>query len=174
MAAGAAAGHGGASTDVAPPPKPEFVDDDLKGKSEFVQAAVMARRNKLKADQNAALAAVKAREEKKKEEESDRDTAQAMLGPKLDAWRAEASGQLRDIRSLVTTLHTVLWEGANWTEVPMSKIIMAPRVRIYYLKACAVVHPDKHMTAGPERKYIAERIFEALNEAHRKFQENPV
>lgn len=50
----------------------------------------------------------------------------------------------------------------------MSELVNARKVHIKYLRACAVVHPDKNMDAGVERKYIAERVFAALNEAKKR------
>lgn len=32
-------------------------------------------------------------------------------------------GLKKDIRGLLSTLHTVLWQGAKWEEVPISKLI---------------------------------------------------
>ena len=69
---------------------------------------------------------------------------------------------------LLCTLETVLWEGAKWKSVKMSELVNARKVHIKYLRACAVVHPDKNMDAGVERKYIAERVFAALNEAKKR------
>lgn len=118
----------------------------------------------------ARLKAIADREAAAKQAEAARHTAQQTLGAKLDAWRLDSNGQLNNIRVLLCTLDTVLWEGAKWKAVKMGELVNDRKVHMKYLRACAVVHPDKNTEeqgAAFERQYIAERVFEALNEAHK-------
>ena len=115
----------------------------------------------------ARIKAISDREAKAQEEERNRHDAQQELGAKLDAWRLGSNGQMNDIRVLLCNLDSVLWEGARWKPVKMGELIDTKKVHLKYKRACAVVHPDKNMNAPFMQRYTAERIFEALNEAHK-------
>lgn len=53
-------------------------------------------------------------------------------------------GKERNIRALLSTLHTVLWEGeTRWKPVGMADLVTPDQVKRYYRKAVLVVHPDK-------------------------------
>lgn len=53
-------------------------------------------------------------------------------------------GKERNIRALMSTMHTVLWEGeTRWKPVGMSELVTPDQVKKYYRKAVLVVHPDK-------------------------------
>ncbi|NXU60076.1 GAK kinase, partial [Turnix velox] len=53
-------------------------------------------------------------------------------------------GKERNIRALISTLHTVLWEGENkWKPVSIADLVTPEQVKKYYRKAVLVVHPDK-------------------------------
>lgn len=53
-------------------------------------------------------------------------------------------GKERNIRALLSTLHTVLWEGeTKWKPVGMADLVTPDQVKKYYRKAALVVHPDK-------------------------------
>ena len=54
----------------------------------------------------------------------------------------------RNIRALLSTLHTVLWEGeSRWTPVGMADLVTPEQVKKQYRRAVLVVHPDK-VSAG--------------------------
>lgn len=59
---------------------------------------------------------------------------------RISGWRDGKEGNLR---ALLASLDTVLWDGANWTKVGMGDLIMPNKVKIVYMKAIARVHPDK-------------------------------
>lgn len=53
-------------------------------------------------------------------------------------------GKERNIRALISTLHTVLWEGeSKWKPVSMADLVTPEQVKKYYRRAVLVVHPDK-------------------------------
>lgn len=53
-------------------------------------------------------------------------------------------GKERNIRALLSTLHTVLWEGeTRWRPVNMADLVTPDQVKKFYRKAVLVVHPDK-------------------------------
>lgn len=49
----------------------------------------------------------------------------------------------RNIRALLCTLHTILWEGTRWSECGMHQLVTPADVKKMYRKACLAVHPDK-------------------------------
>ena len=55
-----------------------------------------------------------------------------------------AEGKEKNIRALLCSLHTVLWEGeSKWKEVGMHQLVTADGVKKAFRRACLVVHPDK-------------------------------
>ena len=55
-------------------------------------------------------------------------------------WRGGKEGNLR---ALLASLESVLWEGAGWKKVGMGELILAGRVKVVYMKGISKVHPDK-------------------------------
>lgn len=49
----------------------------------------------------------------------------------------------RNIRALLCSLNTVIWEGCNWTAIGMHQLLTPNDVKKMYRKACLAVHPDK-------------------------------
>ncbi|KAE8609666.1 hypothetical protein XENTR_v10011874 [Xenopus tropicalis] len=53
-------------------------------------------------------------------------------------------GKERNIRALLSTMHTVLWAGeTKWKPVSMADLVTPEQVKKVYRKAVLVVHPDK-------------------------------
>ncbi|KAJ8376232.1 hypothetical protein SKAU_G00068120 [Synaphobranchus kaupii] len=78
-------------------------------------------------------------------------------------------GKERNIRALLSTLHTVLWEGeTRWKPVGMADLVTPEQVKKVYRKAVLVVHPDK-ATGEPYEQY-AKMIFMELNDAWSEFE----
>ncbi|XP_077456668.1 cyclin-G-associated kinase [Stigmatopora argus] len=78
-------------------------------------------------------------------------------------------GKERNIRALLSTLHTVLWEGENrWKLVGMADLVTPDQVKKFYRKAALIVHPDK-ATGQPYEDY-AKMIFMELNDAWSEFE----
>ncbi|KAM9328931.1 cyclin-G-associated kinase [Gastrophryne carolinensis] len=78
-------------------------------------------------------------------------------------------GKERNIRALISTLHTVLWEGeTKWKPVNMADLVTPDQVKKYYRKAALVVHPDK-ATGQPYEQY-AKMIFMELSDAWSEFE----
>lgn len=74
----------------------------------------------------------------------------------------------RNIRALLCSLHTVIWEGCRWTEVGMHQLVSPADVKRFYRKACLAVHPDK--LVGTEHEELAKLIFMELNDAWSEFE----
>ncbi|KAL8145060.1 J domain-containing protein required for chloroplast accumulation response 1-like isoform X2 [Apium graveolens] len=78
-----------------------------------------------------------------------------------------STGKEGNIRSLISTLQYVLWEESGWKPVPLVDIIELNAVKKSYQKAMLCLHPDKLQQKGADshQKYIAERVFDILQEA---------
>lgn len=59
---------------------------------------------------------------------------------RLNGWRTGREGNLR---ALLASLETVLWEGSGWKKVGMGELIIASKVKVVYMRGIGKVHPDK-------------------------------
>eukprot|EP00795_Rhopilema_esculentum_P004222 gene4222-20410_t len=85
--------------------------------------------------------------------------------------REWADGKERNIRALLCSLDTVLWEGeTKWKQIGMHQLLQPSDVKKFYRKACLSVHPDK-LTGTPE-EHLARAIFVELNEAWTLFEQS--
>ena len=55
-------------------------------------------------------------------------------------------GKKKNIRALLCSLHTILWDGAKWNECGMHQLVQPNDVKKIYRKACLAAHPDKVMS----------------------------
>jgi hypothetical protein len=138
------------------------------GKSTQVQAAVQARVSEMKQSQAKAVNEIREREAQKKAEEAEEDLVRKRLEPKLKAW-SEEHGKKKQLRALLATLHTILWPGADWKPVGIGDLLDDSKVKRCFHKASRVVHPDKTHHLGPEQRFMAKRIFDALSQAKNDF-----
>lgn len=63
----------------------------------------------------------------------------------------------------------MLWEGNTWKPVGLGDVIDPKKVKLVYRKAMLVVHPDRCSNQSSEVRFIAKRVFEAVNEAYQDF-----
>lgn len=72
------------------------------------------------------------------------DAEKFALSDKVDAriagWR---DGKRENLRALLASLDSVLWEGSGWKKVGLHELVVANKVKIVYMKAIAKTHPDK-------------------------------
>jgi hypothetical protein len=59
--------------------------------------------------------------------QEDFDTAKTKLDAQLTVW-AEDHGRKRNIRTLLSTMHTVLWEGCRWNATSMGDLLSPAKV----------------------------------------------
>ncbi|XP_044982582.1 J domain-containing protein required for chloroplast accumulation response 1 isoform X1 [Hordeum vulgare subsp. vulgare] len=87
---------------------------------------------------------------------------------KIREW---SKGKEGNIRSLLSTLQYVLWPESGWKPVPLVNIIEGAAVKKAYQRALLCLHPDKLQQRGAamHQKYIAEKVFEILQEAWKEF-----
>ncbi|KAK4859776.1 hypothetical protein QYF36_011561 [Acer negundo] len=90
------------------------------------------------------------------------------IDAKIRKW---LNGKEGNIRSLLSTLQYVLWTGSGWKPVPLVDIIEANAVKRSYQKALLCLHPDKlqQKAAASHQKYIAEKVFDILQDAWTHF-----
>uniref|UniRef100_A0A251RYB6 Putative dnaJ domain-containing protein n=1 Tax=Helianthus annuus TaxID=4232 RepID=A0A251RYB6_HELAN len=86
------------------------------------------------------------------------------LDSKIHMW---SSGRTGNIRSLLSTLHFVLWAESGWKPVALVDIIEANALKKSYNRAMLCLHPDKLQQKGIDshKKYIAEKVLDILQEA---------
>lgn len=86
------------------------------------------------------------------------------LDSKIHLW---SSGRKGNIRSLLSTLQLVLWADSGWRPVALVDIIEANAVKKAYNRAMLCLHPDKLQQKGADsnKKYMAEKVFDILQEA---------
>jgi len=96
------------------------------------------------------------------------DEAKAKHDGRLTEW-AFQNKEKKNVRTLLTTMHTVLWDNNRWKPVGLADVIEAKKVKLSYRKAMLVVHPDRCSSRSVEVRFIAKRVFEAVNEAYQDF-----
>ncbi|XP_030447017.1 J domain-containing protein required for chloroplast accumulation response 1 isoform X2 [Syzygium oleosum] len=91
-----------------------------------------------------------------------------VIDAKIRQW---SRGKEGNIRSLLSTLQYVLWPKSGWKPVPLVDIIEGPAVKRAYQKALLCLHPDKLQQKGAasHQKYIAEQVFDILQESWTHF-----
>ena len=96
------------------------------------------------------------------------EDARAKHDRNLTSWQT-VNKEKRNVRTLLTTMHTVLWPGNKWKAIGLGDVIEPKQVKLQYRKAMLVVHPDKLSSESAEIQFIAKRIFEGINEAYQEF-----
>ncbi|KAG2663902.1 hypothetical protein I3843_16G056000 [Carya illinoinensis] len=98
----------------------------------------------------------------------DKDEDIKVIDAKIRHW---SNGKTGNIRSLLSTLQYVLWPESGWKPVALVDIIEGTSVKRAYQKALLCLHPDKLQQKGAalDKKYIAEKVFDILQEAWTHF-----
>lgn len=103
------------------------------------------------------------------EKEEKVDLRGRVVKPRIDAW---TQGKKDNIRALLSTLHTVLWEGSGWNPPGMTDLVETGKVKKQYMKANLIIHPDKVKQKGGtvEQIVVADMAFDVLKTAWAKFE----
>lgn len=62
------------------------------------------------------------------------------VSDRVSRWR---SGKEKNLRALLASLDTVLWEGSGWKKVGMGELLLPGKVKLVYMRGIGRVHPDK-------------------------------
>ncbi|XP_011499712.1 PREDICTED: cyclin-G-associated kinase [Ceratosolen solmsi marchali] len=84
---------------------------------------------------------------------------------KVTEW---TEGKKGNLRALLCSMHTILWDGVKWQKCEMHMLVSPADVKKSYRKACLAVHPDKQ--AGTSNENMAKLIFMELNNAWSTFE----
>ncbi len=134
------------------------------------RAELIAKREaQLEENVQRALTEKQERDDMLKKESDGMEIARSKHDSNLSEWAFDASKKKRNIRTLLTTMQKVLWEGNKWTPIGLADVLQPKQVKMKYRKAMLVVHPDHLSTESPEVRFIAKRIFEAINEQWQEF-----
>ena len=85
--------------------------------------------------------------------------------------------QKNNIKVLLCSMHTVLWEGANWKPIGMHEFMegdQASMLKKLYRKAILLAHPDRNATKSYDQVFLANAIFGALNEAWEVYEKTGI
>jgi len=107
-------------------------------------------------------------DEAQRREAQDLEEAKAKYDSALNVW-ATNNKEKRNVRTLLTSMHNVLWPDSGWKPLGLGDVIESKKVKLHYRKAMLVVHPDRCSALTAEIRFIAKRIFEAINEAYQEF-----
>jgi hypothetical protein len=107
-------------------------------------------------------------DENQRKEADELDAAKNKYDNTLTQW-AFNNKEKRNVRTLLSTMHTVVWPECSWKPIGLGDVIESSQVKKVYRKAMLVVHPDRCSGLSGEVRFIAKRIFEAINEAYQEF-----
>lgn len=112
------------------------------------------------------------RDRRQAEEKAAMDDATWKLEDHLKNWEYK-NGVQKNLRNLLSSIDTIAWSGSGWQKIGLADLMDRNNMKKHYRTAQKLFHPDKHSSSPPEQKVIAEHIFEAVNSAWKKFEENP-
>ena len=117
-------------------------------------------------------AALQAKVEREREVEENQELLSSLKEKhrqKIGAWKERHADNMR---GLLTTLQTVLWEDSGWKPLTVAEVLEVSQVKKAYMKANLIIHPDKVKQKGgiAEQVVLADMVFNVLKEAWQKFQ----
>ncbi|CAL9781832.1 unnamed protein product, partial [Musa acuminata subsp. burmannicoides] len=142
-----------------PPSSGEF--QEIEGESEERRRARLERHQRTLERAAKALAEKNERDMQTQREQAERHRIAETQDIEIKRW---ASGKEGNLRTLLSTLHYVLWPECGWQPVSLTDLITAAAVKKVYRKATLCIHPDKVQQKGAtlQQKYIAEKVFDLL------------
>jgi len=143
----------------------------LKGLSadERANKRIMERKENEERVQNEKVVDMQKRDADMATNQKNLQNAKEELGAKMIAWSG-SEGNLKNIRALLSTLHTVLWQGAKWK--PVSVLVRPADVKKAFRLAMLVVHTDKISKDSPANvQFIAQACFNSLKTQYATFEE---
>lgn len=108
------------------------------------------------------LSEMKEREQSEEAEREKRRELDDTVTAKVNQW---VSGRKGNLRALLSTLDTILWEDSGWKTVTIGELLQPNKLKIAYRKAQLIVHSDKMIGKPLEQRLLAERVFDMLIDA---------
>lgn len=88
----------------------------------------------------AAVSALRAQNQAAEKLDDERFALADVVAARINGWKGGKEG---NIRALLASLDTVLWEGAGWKKIGMADLVLPGKVKINYMKGIGKCHPDK-------------------------------
>ena len=145
---------------------------DMSDMSDSVKNKILKRQAEEQARIDTKLARHLLEAEQKEKDQLERDEVKKNLKGALLKWSGDPQfGNLKNIRTMLATMDSILWKGATWKTVGMSDLIQPNRVKISYYKAIRIAHPDRVQTGTVEEKYIASWMLDMLKLSWEQFKQ---
>ncbi|XP_063218105.1 cyclin-G-associated kinase isoform X2 [Bacillus rossius redtenbacheri] len=77
-------------------------------------------------------------------------------------------GKTHNIRALLCSMHTVVWDDCKWSKADMSQLVTPADVKRAYRRACLAVHPDKVTLATPLLRFNSGFHYKVFNYRHKQ------
>ena len=156
----------------APDTKVHTKELDMSDMSESVRKKIQARQAQEQARIDAKLANHLLEAEQKEKDQLERDDVKARLQAKLVIWSGNPkTGSLKNIRAMISTMDTIMWENSGWKTVGMGDLVQPSRVKRAYYKAIRIAHPDRVQTGTVEAQYIASWMLDMLKLSWEQFKQ---
>ena len=88
----------------------------------------------------AAVTALRAQNQAAEKLDDEKFALADTVSARISSWR---NGKEGNLRALLASLDTVLWEGAGWKKIGMADLVLPGKVKINYMKGIGKCHPDK-------------------------------
>ncbi|XP_031373034.1 auxilin-related protein 1 [Punica granatum] len=143
--------------------------EEVEGESEERRRARLGRQTRTQQRVAKAVAEMNQRDYQTQQEQEERRRIAENLDANIKRW---AAGKEGNMRALLSSLQYVLWPDCGWESVSLTDLITSTSVKKVYRKATLCVHPDKVQQKGAtlQQKYTAEKVFDILKEAWKKFE----
>ncbi|XP_030455040.2 auxilin-related protein 2 [Syzygium oleosum] len=143
--------------------------EEIEGESEERRRARLGRHERTQERVAKAVAEMNQRDSQTQHEQEERRKIAENLDIEIKRW---AAGKEGNMRALLSSLQQVLWPESGWEPVSLTDLITSTSVKQVYRKATLRVHPDKVQQKGASlhQKYTAEKVFDILKEAWKKFE----
>ncbi|KAG0260397.1 hypothetical protein BG011_001926 [Mortierella polycephala] len=125
---------------------------------------------RIKADLERSEGVTKLRQSAAQQEQEDDEKLRLsdQVERKMTMWK---TGKEDNVRALIASLGSVLWEGIGWKPVGMHELVTPAQVKIKYMRAIGKMHPDKlGASTTVEQRMMANTIFSTLNSAWDAFK----
>ncbi|XP_047341396.1 auxilin-related protein 2-like [Impatiens glandulifera] len=142
---------------------------EIEGESEERRKARLNQHMRTQQRMAKALEEKNKRDHETRLEQEERHRIGGALDEDIKRW---ATGKEGNLRALLSSLQLILWPECGWQQVSLIDLITSVSVKKVYYKATLCVHPDKVQQKGASlhQKYIAEKVFDILKEAWKKFE----